>query len=147
MPTLPPLKYPLKTKNSAKLSYLKLATSELTSEPALTLTPAPALTPTSNLVNKKIADLRMVLLDYFIIKMIIFSKHSMYGKEILQKLKALGLSSKEGTIYPLLSKLRRENLILHSYEESDVGPPRKYYYITDQGRHYFTEIQRLLQGL
>ena len=86
MPTLPPLKYPLKTKNSAKLSYLKLATSELTSEPALTLTPAPALTPTSNLVNKKIADLRMVLLDYFIIKMIIFSKHSMYGKEILQKL-------------------------------------------------------------
>ncbi|MEI6396667.1 MAG: PadR family transcriptional regulator [Candidatus Taylorbacteria bacterium] len=106
-------------------------------------------TPTlnTNLVDKKIADLRMVLLDYFIIKMIIFSSHSMYGKEILQKLKALGLSSKEGTIYPLLSKLRRENLMSHSYEESDVGPPRKYYYVTDQGRHYFTEIQRLLQGL
>jgi PadR family transcriptional regulator len=58
-----------------------------------------------------------------------------YGFELVRELTAAdGLVTSEGTIYPLLSRLRREGLVETSWQESNQGPPRRYYRITKQGK-------------
>ncbi len=58
-----------------------------------------------------------------------------YGFDIVRVLsQADGLVVSEGTIYPLLSRLRRENLVATTWRESDAGPPRRYYRLTHAGR-------------
>lgn len=64
----------------------------------------------------------------------IISKWDIYGGEIIQKLKQWDLIVAEGTIYPLLSRLKTDNLINYYWVESDSGHPRKYYTLTDEGR-------------
>jgi PadR family transcriptional regulator PadR len=59
----------------------------------------------------------------------------LYGLEILRRLDAeAGLSVPEGTIYPLLSRLKSEGLVASEWVEADAGHPRKYYALTDLGR-------------
>jgi PadR family transcriptional regulator PadR len=58
-----------------------------------------------------------------------------YGFDLVRELsEADGLLTSEGTIYPLLSRLRREGLVTTSWQESDAGPPRRYYALTGDGR-------------
>lgn len=58
-----------------------------------------------------------------------------YGFDIVRALTSTGeLMTSEGTIYPLLSRLRRDHLVTTTWRESDAGPPRRYYRITDEGR-------------
>lgn len=57
-----------------------------------------------------------------------------YAFDMIRRLRALGLVTSEGTIYPLLSRLRRQGLVATAWRESDVGPPRRYYRLTDDGR-------------
>ena len=57
-----------------------------------------------------------------------------YAFEIVRVLGARGLVTSEGTIYPLLARLRRDGLVTTVWRESDTGPPRRYYRITDDGR-------------
>ena len=58
----------------------------------------------------------------------------MYTSDIIQDLRVAELVVVEGTIYPLLSRLQKEGLLNHEWQESEQGPPRKYYRITDFGR-------------
>ena len=59
----------------------------------------------------------------------------LYGLEILKRLDAqAGLSIPEGTIYPLLNRMKTEGLVTSEWVEADAGHPRKYYSLTDQGR-------------
>jgi PadR family transcriptional regulator PadR len=58
-----------------------------------------------------------------------------YAFELVRRLAAVdGLVTSEGTIYPLLSRLRRDGLVTTTWQESDAGPPRKYYRLTAAGR-------------
>lgn len=57
-----------------------------------------------------------------------------YAFDIARVLAARGLVTSEGTIYPLLARLRRDALVETSWRESSEGPPRRYYQITDRGR-------------
>lgn len=57
-----------------------------------------------------------------------------YGYDLVTQLSQAGLVASEGTIYPLLSRLRKENLVSTTWQESTSGPPRRYYLLTDQGR-------------
>jgi PadR family transcriptional regulator PadR len=58
-----------------------------------------------------------------------------YGFELVRCLAQVdGLVVSEGTIYPLLSRLRRDNLVATDWRESDAGPPRRYYRLTEAGR-------------
>jgi PadR family transcriptional regulator PadR len=58
-----------------------------------------------------------------------------YGFDIVRALSSAGeLVTSEGTIYPLLSRLRRDRLVTTTWRESAAGPPRRYYKITDAGR-------------
>ena len=70
----------------------------------------------------------------------ILSKDSKYSSEILQTLKDSKLLVVEGTIYPLLTRLKNSELLEYRWQESKNGPPRKYYTITEQGVYFLKEL-------
>lgn len=63
-----------------------------------------------------------------------------YASSIIQKLKDADLIVVEGTLYPLLIRLKNLGLLTYRWEESPQGPPRKYYKITDKGREQLAEL-------
>ena len=79
------------------------------------------------------AQLRKGILEYCVLALL--ARRPRYGFELVRTLGAVdGLVTSEGTIYPLLSRLRKEGHVTTEWRESDEGPPRKYYGITDHGR-------------
>jgi PadR family transcriptional regulator PadR len=80
----------------------------------------------------KLAPIRKGLLEYLVLKIV--GARSVYVPDILRALAGTEFSTQEGTLYPLLSKLRREELVHYEWRESDAGPPRKYYQLTPAGR-------------
>lgn len=65
--------------------------------------------------------------------LLIIARGEAYASDILEELKAADLLVVEGTLYPLLSRLRRDGLLTYRWEESRTGPPRKYYQLTPAG--------------
>ena len=63
-----------------------------------------------------------------------------YAFDIVRTLGERGLVTSEGTIYPLLARLRRDGLVTTDWRESSAGPPRRYYRITDDGRRVLTSF-------
>lgn len=63
-----------------------------------------------------------------------------YSSDILTELKRHGLLLVEGTLYPLLSRLKAEELLAYEWRESDSGPPRKYYRLTERGHAYLGQL-------
>lgn len=57
-----------------------------------------------------------------------------YSSQIIKRLHEAELIVVEGTLYPLLNRLARDNLLGYEWQESEQGPPRKYYWLTDEGR-------------
>lgn len=103
-------------------------------------------------ITEKLAPIRKGLLEFAILKII--SADKVYAADILKLLSETEFSTQEGTLYPLLSKLRREELVDYEWQESDAGPPRKYYKLTAQGRaqlvslnDYWKELNRTLAKL
>ena len=72
----------------------------------------------------------------------------MYGYEIVRKLRKIeGLIISEGTIYPILSRLKRQGLVKTSVRESPKGPARKYYELTQQGRDMVYQMNAYWQAI
>ena len=72
----------------------------------------------------------------------------MYGYEIVRKLRKIeGLIISEGTIYPILSRLKRQGLVTTSIQESPEGPPRKYYELTQQGKTMVCQMNAYWQAI
>lgn len=88
--------------------------------------------------ESKFAPIRKGLLEYLVLKIV--GAKSIYVPEILRNLAGTEFNTQEGTLYPLLSKLRREELVQYEWKESDAGPPRKYYRLTDAGRAQLAEL-------
>ena len=82
--------------------------------------------------ESKLAPIRKGLLEFLVLKIV--GVKSVYVPDILRQLAGTEFTTQEGTLYPLLSKLRREDLVQYEWKESDAGPPRKYYRLTDTGR-------------
>lgn len=80
----------------------------------------------------KLAPIRKGLLEFLVLKIV--GVRSVYVAEILRRLAGTEFATQEGTLYPLLSKLRREDLVQYEWRESDAGPPRKYYRLTEAGK-------------
>lgn len=78
------------------------------------------------------AQMRKGILEFCILLLI--SKGKIYANDILKKLKEADLIVVEGTIYPLLSRLKELELLDYTWEESKSGPPRKYYTLTEKGK-------------
>lgn len=67
----------------------------------------------------------------------------LYGYDIVKKLSQIeGLVIGEGTIYPILSRFKREGLVATSLEESSEGPARKYYHLTSRGEEHLARMNR-----
>ena len=64
------------------------------------------------------------------------SEGEAYPSDIIHKLKASKMIVKEGTLYPLLTRLKNAGLLNYTWRESKSGPPRKYYHITDSGKEF-----------
>jgi PadR family transcriptional regulator PadR len=89
-------------------------------------------------VESKLAPIRKGLLEFLVLKIV--GARSVYVPDILRRLAGTEFATQEGTLYPLLSKLRRENLVLYEWQESDAGPPRKYYSLTEAGKAQLTAL-------
>ena len=100
----------------------------------------------------KLTALRKGLLEFLILGVV--SEDVVYAADILRRLSTTEFATQEGTLYPLLSKMRREGLLDYEWQESASGPPRKYYRLTPAGRgqlrdfrDYWTSITTLIDEL
>ena len=89
-------------------------------------------------VDERFAAIRKGLLEFLILKIVAAEK--VYAADILKRLSATDFATQEGTLYPLLSKMRREGLLDYEWQESDAGPPRKYYELTAKGKTQLGEL-------
>lgn len=83
--------------------------------------------------------IRRGLLEFLVLKVI--SAGEVYAADILAALESTLFKTQEGTLYPLLSRLRRETLLDYEWRESETGPPRKYYSLTASGRKRLDELK------
>lgn len=91
-------------------------------------------------INEKFGPIRKGLLEFLLLKII--SKSPVYVADILKQLQATDFATQEGTLYPLLSKMRREAIVEYDWKESESGPPRKYYRLTKKGQDQLTETNK-----
>ena len=96
-------------------------------------------------LNEKFTPLRKGLLEFLLLKIIAADK--VYVADILKELSGTEFATQEGTLYPLLSKMRREELVDYEWKESEAGPPRKYYELTAKGRDQLRETAEYWQKL
>lgn len=87
----------------------------------------------------KLAPLRKGLLEFLILQIV--STGDVYVADILERLASTDFATREGTLYPLLSRMRREGLLDYDWRESSSGPPRKYYRLTPSGREHLAEFR------
>lgn len=88
--------------------------------------------------NQKFGPIRKGLLEFLILKIVAAEK--VYAANILERLSETEFATQEGTLYPLLSRMRREGFLDYEWKESEVGPPRKYYKLTGQGQKQLEEL-------
>jgi PadR family transcriptional regulator len=88
---------------------------------------------------QKFVTIRKGLLEFLILKII--SADKVYVADMMKRLAETDFATQEGTLYPLLSKMRREELVDYEWQESDSGPPRKYYKLTAKGKAQLAEFK------
>jgi len=90
-----------------------------------------------DLENTK-AQMRKGILEYCILS--VLSKNSCYASDIIKELKEARVIVVEGTLYPLLTRQKNAGLLSYRWEESQQGPPRKYYELTTEGKEYLVDL-------
>ncbi|NOR75361.1 MAG: PadR family transcriptional regulator [Draconibacterium sp.] len=85
------------------------------------------------------AQMRKGVLEYCIL--LVLDGKPLYASNIIQALKEAKLIVVEGTLYPLLTRLKNAGLLTYKWEESTQGPPRKYYELTDSGRKFLGDLE------
>ena len=91
------------------------------------------------------AQMRKGVLELCILS--ILSQRDAYPTDIIEKLKETKLVVVEGTLYPLLTRLKNTGLLTYRWEESTSGPPRKYYKLTEIGEQYLKELHTSWEDL
>jgi PadR family transcriptional regulator PadR len=91
------------------------------------------------------AQMRKGILEYCILS--ILSRNSCYASDIIRELKEAEVIVVEGTLYPLLTRQKNAGLLSYRWEESQQGPPRKYYELTEAGRTYLADLDKSWQEL
>lgn len=88
--------------------------------------------------NEQNSQLRRGLLELAVL--LVINRGPVYASDILKQLKSNQLLVVEGTLYPLLSRLKNEGDLDYQWQESKNGPPRKYYQLTNSGKKNLTQI-------
>ncbi len=84
------------------------------------------------------SQMRKGVLEYCILYII--GKHECYASDIIDQMKEARLIVVEGTLYPLLTRLKNAGLLNYKWEESKSGPPRKYYSLTAEGQKFLQAL-------
>ena len=90
-----------------------------------------------NIENAQV-QMRKGILEYCILQII--SRSEIYASEILEELISARIMVVEGTLYPLLTRLKNAELLDYKWVESTSGPPRKYYILTEKGKQFLEEL-------
>jgi len=91
------------------------------------------------------AQMRKGVLEYCIL--LILAKRPSYASDIIEEMKSARMIVVEGTLYPLLTRLKNAGLLGYRWEESSQGPPRKYYELTNNGSQFLSELEGSWQEL
>lgn len=90
-----------------------------------------------NIDNAK-SQMRKGMLEYCVL--LLLHKEPSYASDIISKLKEAQLIVVEGTLYPLLTRLKKDGLLSYEWKESTQGPPRKYYALTSEGENFLDRL-------
>lgn len=90
-------------------------------------------------IENTTAQMRKGILEFCILSLI--AGRDLYSSDILEALKKGKMLVVEGTVYPLLTRLKNADLLQYRWEESTSGPPRKYYSITSKGETFLAELK------
>lgn len=96
-------------------------------------------------MEAKLAALRRGMLEPAILAVV--EHEQRYAGEIATHLRSSGFPVQDGTLHPLINRLRREGLVTHEWRESPTGPPRKYLTLTDIGRQQLDEFRTYIHTL
>jgi PadR family transcriptional regulator PadR len=91
------------------------------------------------------SQMRKGILEYCIL--LILNKKPSYAPDIISALKQAHIIVVEGTLYPLLTRLKNSELLAYQWEESTQGPPRKYYSLTEPGKSFLGELENSWEEL
>jgi PadR family transcriptional regulator, regulatory protein PadR len=91
------------------------------------------------------AQMRKGVLVYAVL--LLLKDGKVYSSEIISALRKAELIVVEGTLYPLLSRLAKEKILAYEWQESEQGPPRKYYWLTDDGEVLLAELKAAYKRL
>ncbi len=91
------------------------------------------------------AQMRKGVLEYCILS--VLSRGDAYASDIIDDMKEARMIVVEGTLYPLLTRLKNSGLLSYRWEESTQGPPRKYYELTDRGTEFLNELDTSWKSL
>lgn len=90
-------------------------------------------------IENTASQMRKGVLEYCILSVI--KKGEAYPSDIIEQMKASNLNILEGTLYPLLTRLKNAGLLSYRWVESTEGPPRKYFSLTEQGNVFYNELE------
>lgn len=90
-----------------------------------------------NVYNAK-SQMRKGMLEYCVL--LLLRKEPSYANDIINRLKSVEMIVVEGTLYPLLTRLKKDGMLSYEWRESTQGPPRKYYALTEQGELALAEL-------
>jgi len=91
------------------------------------------------------SQMRKGVLEFCILSVI--RQGEVYPSDIVEKMKSANLQILEGTLYPLLTRLKNAGLLTYRWVESNSGPPRKYFLMTDKGIEFYGELERTWKEL
>jgi len=99
----------------------------------------------STFVDQTDTQMRKGMLVYCVL--LLCKDGKVYSSEIIRRMHEAELIVVEGTLYPLLNRLARDNLLGYEWRESEQGPPRKYYWLTQNGKQALEALQTTYQRL
>ncbi len=91
------------------------------------------------------SQMRKGVLEFCILSII--RQGEVYPSDLVERMKSANLHILEGTLYPLLTRLKNAGLLTYRWVESNSGPPRKYFVMTDKGLEFYSELERTWQEL
>ncbi|MDE3212579.1 MAG: PadR family transcriptional regulator [Bacteroidota bacterium] len=96
-------------------------------------------------IDNTASQMRKGVLEFCILSII--KQGEAYPSDIIDRMKAANLHILEGTLYPLLTRLKNAELLTYRWVESNSGPPRKYFSLTEKGAGFYQELETTWQEL
>jgi PadR family transcriptional regulator PadR len=119
-------------------------TTDAQKDPETDSQPSPG-TDQSGLITQSEVQMRKGLLVYCVL--LLCQNGKAYSSDIIKQLRDAELIVVEGTLYPLLNRLAKDKLLAYEWQESELGPPRKYYWLTDEGKVLLKDLHRTYHKL